>query len=78
MKLLKYSLPFDSKRCFFPKAERCSRFMTTSAVWFASVHDLWWACSYASYQIVLFKPESLMLIVSAIHNDLSPGLTIIW
>lgn len=72
------ALPFNTKRCFFPKTERCSRFMSFSAVWFASLHDLWWVYSCSSYQIVLFKLESLVLIVRAIHNYSSLILTTIW
>lgn len=73
---MKYSLPINTKRDFFSKAEGCSRFMTFSAVWFAGLHDLWWVCSCASYQIVLFIPQSVLLIVSATQNYLSPGLPI--
>lgn len=73
---MKYSLPINTKRDFFSKAEGCSRFMTFSAVWFAGLHDLWWVCSCASYQIVLFIPQSVLLIVSATQNYLSPGLPV--
>lgn len=64
MTLIKYSLPFDTKRSFFPKAGRCSRFMTflLSGLLVCMVDVPRLAIRW------YFSDEFLVLLVSAICN----------